>query len=181
MAAHNLAYVRQSLGAGEEIIFVGEFHWIYTLKAILCIFWGFVGAAFIVAASVYFEGNYGKGFASRDWLGMVRELNPAIRLGSFMVFILGLVSFARKMVVRSATEIVITSTRLIFKRGLVARFVGEMNIDRIESVNVLQSFWGRLLGYGRILVHGMGVGEILLPPLRDPLGFRRAIDRARNS
>ena len=85
------------------------------------------------------------------------------------------------MIVRATTEIAVTNSRLIYKRGLVARYVGEMSIDRIEGVNVLQGVLGRLLGYGRIMVHGIGVGEVILPPLADPIGFRKAIEKARTS
>ena len=85
------------------------------------------------------------------------------------------------MVVKSTTEIAITSSRLVYKRGLVARHVGEMSVDRIEGVNVLQSMWGRLFNYGRLAVRGMGVGEVVLPPIKDPLMFRQAIEKAKSS
>ena len=94
---------------------------------------------------------------------------------------MGLLRFAQMMVAKSTTEIAITSSRLIYKRGLVARYVGEMSIDRIEGVNVLQTIWGRMLGYGRIMVRGMGVGEVVLPPLQNPIAFRKAIEVARTS
>ena len=92
---------------------------------------------------------------------------------------MGLLGFAQKMVAKATTEIAITNTRLVFKRGLVARQVGEMNIDRIEGVNVLQSVLGRILNYGRIMVRGMGIGEVVLPPIEDPVSFRKAIERAK--
>jgi len=176
---NQLPYVQQSLTPGEELIHVGVFHWIYTLQAVLNIFWGVLASILIIAGAVYFEKNYGGGFASTSTLGHIQELHPGIRLAAFFVLIMGLFGFASRMVIRSTTEIAITNTRLIYKRGLVARYVGEMNIDRIEGVNVLQTIWGRMFGYGRIMVRGMGVGEVILPPLQDPIAFRRAIEVAR--
>ena len=85
------------------------------------------------------------------------------------------------MMIKATTEIAITNNRLIYKRGLVARYVGEMSIDRIEGVNVLQGIIGRLLNYGRVMVRGMGVGEVILPPLQDPVSFRKAIEVARTT
>jgi hypothetical protein len=38
---------------------------------------------------------------------------------------------------------------------------------------------GRIFGYGRIMVRGMGVGEVVLPPISNPIAFRRAIEKAR--
>ena len=114
-----------------------------------------------------------------SWIGVIREVHPGIRLLGFFLFLIGLMGFAQRMVVKATTEIAITNSRLIYKRGLIARYVGEMSIDRIEGVNVLQGILGRMFGYGRIMVRGMGVGEVILPPLKDPIAFRRAIEKAR--
>jgi len=145
------------------------------------IFWGIFGCIAIIVGTAYFQIHFGSGLEARSWLGAVRELHPGVKLGAFLFLILGLLRFAHMMVIKATTEIAITTSRLIYKRGLVARYVGEMSIDRIEGVNVLQSIWGRLLGYGRVMVRGMGVGEVVLPPLENPIAFRRAIETARSS
>lgn len=176
-----MLYVQQSLSPDEEIIHIGHFHWMYTLRAIMAIFWGIFGCVVVIAAAVYFQDHYWQGFIAETTLGKVQELHPAIRIGAFFVFIFGVLRFASMMVAKATTEIAITNMRLIFKRGLVARYVGEMSIDRIEGVNVLQSILGRILGYGRIMVRGMGVGEVILPPISNPIAFRRAIEKARMS
>jgi uncharacterized membrane protein YdbT with pleckstrin-like domain len=112
---------------------------------------------------------------------MVRALHPGFRILAFLIFVFGVLQFAQMMVIRISTEIAVTTNRLIYKRGLVARYVGEMNIDRIESMAVLQTIFGRIFGYGRLMVRGMGVGELILPPIADPIAFRRAIETARSS
>jgi len=38
---------------------------------------------------------------------------------------------------------------------------------------------GRIFNYGRVMVRGMGVGEVVLPPVEDPISFRRAIEEAK--
>ncbi len=176
-----MLYIQESLSADEELVHVGKFHWMYTLAAVMAIFWGLVGCIAVIFGGIWFQQMYGSGFYSQGWLGMVRELHPAIRLGAFFVFLMGLLSFAQRMIVKATTEIAITNSRLIYKRGLVARYVGEMSIDRIEGVNVLQSIFGRLFNYGRVMVRGMGVGEVILPPLENPVAFRKAIEKARTS
>ncbi|NJN35690.1 MAG: PH domain-containing protein, partial [Saprospiraceae bacterium] len=55
--------------------------------------------------------------------------------------IYGLMRFAKMMIDKVTTEIAITNKRLVYKRGLVARAVGEMNIDRIEGVKCLPKFF----------------------------------------
>ena len=96
------------------------------------------------------------------------------------MLILGLLKFAQMMIVKATTEIGVTDIRMVYKRGLVARAVGEINIDRIEGVNVLQGILGRIFGYGRVMVRGMGVGEVILPPISQPIRFKKAIEKARS-
>jgi hypothetical protein len=174
-----MLYVQQSLGPNEELVHVGSFHWMYTVKAISSIFWGIISCIVLISISVYVKGEFLGGIQAETWLGAVRELHPGLRLTAFFIFVMGMLRFASMMVIRATTEIAVTNARLIYKRGLVARQVGEISIDRIEGVNILQSILGRMLGYGRIMVRGMGVGEVILPPLADPVIFRQAIDKAR--
>jgi uncharacterized membrane protein YdbT with pleckstrin-like domain len=180
-------YVQQSLTAGEELIHIGRFHWMYNVKAVMAIVYGLLGSVVIVVGGAYFmvhfwpmitqtipvEGEHG------SILDQIRSLHPAIRMAAFFSFIMGVFRFAHMMVIKATTEIAVTTSRLIFKRGLVARYVGEMSIDRIEGVNVLQTVMGRIFNYGRIMVRGMGVGEVILPPIEDPIKFRKAIEKAR--
>ncbi len=183
-----MLYVQQSLTPDEELIHIGHFHWMYSVSAILAIFWGVVGAIAIVVGAVYFMEYMWPMitqrpviFVSDGMIGKIRELHPVIRLAAFFTFVMGVFRFAHMMVIKATTEIAVTTSRIIYKRGLVARYVGEMSIDRIEGVNVLQSVLGRIFNYGRIMVRGMGVGEVILPPLEDPIKFRKAIEKARLS
>ena len=57
---------------------------------------------------------------------------------------------------RWADEFVVTNKRVIVKTGLISRRTLEMNLNKIESVNVDQSILGRLLNYGTITIIGTG-------------------------
>lgn len=175
-----MLYVQQSLGPDEELVHVGKFHWMYTVNAFLAIFWGLVGSILVIVAASYAYGFMDKIPPGTSVFDSIKILHPGIRIFSFLVFIFGLLRFAQMMVVKATTEIAITSNRLVYKRGLIARHVGEINIDRIEGVNVLQSILGRIFNFGRIMVRGMGVGEVLLPSIEDPISFRRAIEKAKS-
>ncbi len=173
-----MLYVQQSLAPNEELVHIGRFHWIYTFNAFMAIFWGICGSVVAIAGSVFMSMKLHLIPAETGWLEAVGQVHPGLRILSFLIFILGLLSFARMMVNKATTEIAVTSTRLIFKRGLIARQVGEMSIDRIEGVNILQSIMGRVFNYGRLAVRGMGIGEVILPPIEDPIAFRQAIEKA---
>ncbi|MBL4804176.1 MAG: PH domain-containing protein [Alphaproteobacteria bacterium] len=174
-----MLYVEQSLGPEEELVHVGAFHWMYTLQAFMSIVWGMVISLMIVVGAVFIYKKMGWFPPDLPLHEGIQYLHPGVRIGAFVAFVLGLLSFAQMMVIKATTEIAITNTRLVYKRGLVARHVGEMSIDRIEGVNVLQTILGRIFNYGRLAIRGMGIGEVVLPPIEDPITFRQAIEKAR--
>lgn len=180
-----MLYVQQSLAPDEELIHVGNFHWMYSALAISNIIWGTLFCIMIIVAALFIESTGTIPLSSYDpgpdagWLRSVQALHPGIKLIAVFMFLMGFFRFGQLMVAKATTEIAITTSRLVYKRGLVARYVGEMSIDRIEGVNVLQGVMGRLFGYGRVVVRGMGVGEVILPPIENPIAFRKAIEQAR--
>lgn len=180
-AAPIMLYVEETLGPQEELVHVGRFHWLYTVNALMAIVWGALAALLVVGASIVMYRQMGYLPATIGWLESILYLHIGIRIFAFIVFLFGVMGFAQRMVVKATTEIAVTTTRIIYKRGLIARYIGEMNIDRIEGVNVLQSFFGRIFNYGRLAVRGMGIGEVILPPIDDPLAFRQAIERAKTT
>ena len=77
-------------------------------------------------------------------------------------------------IIRQLTsEFVITNKRIIMKTGLISRKTFEMNLQKIESVNVDQSFWGRLLGFGTVSIVGTGGSRESFSDISKPLLFRR--------
>ncbi|MBX2834642.1 MAG: PH domain-containing protein [Micavibrio sp.] len=175
-----MLYVEQSLGPNEELVHVGKFHWFYTVQAYMAIVWGVIGSILFISASSYIYKNMGYFPPDLSFLDTIRYLHPGFRIFAFIIFILGVMSFAQMLVIKATTEIAVTNSRLVYKRGLIARNVGEISIDRIEGVNVLQTILGRIFNFGRLAVRGMGVGEVILPPIEDPITFRQAIERAKS-
>jgi len=193
-----MSYIEASLTAGEKVVHIGRFHWIYIAGAVTWIIMGLIGCSLIVGAgmgwdiqqgirvlypdlpaSMFWEGWSATVAAKGGYIAVIRDLHPILRFAAFGILILGMMLFGHMMIVRATTEIAITNTRFVLKEGIVARNVDEMNIDRIESVHVIQSVIGRLLDYGTVMVRGMGIGEIVLPPVAHPIVLRKAIDRAK--
>jgi len=175
-----MLYVQQSLGPDEELIFVGHFHWMYTVNAFMSIIFGMLISVVIIIAGIFVQKHLG-GFPDDLPVSVAIPALPVyVKGGAFLMFVMGVYSFAIKMVHKATTEIAITDSRLVYKTGVVARNVGELSIDRIEGVNVLQTVLGRLFNYGRLAVRGMGIGEVILPPIENPIGFRQAIEKARS-
>lgn len=81
--------------------------------------------------------------------------------------------FIAPLIAYWTSEFAITNKRIMIKTGFISRNTFEMNHSKIESINVIQSILGRLLGYGTIVVMGTGSTREPFAYIRDPLAFRR--------
>jgi uncharacterized membrane protein YdbT with pleckstrin-like domain len=81
--------------------------------------------------------------------------------------------FIAPLIDKYTDEFAITNKRVIIKTGLISRRTLEMNLSKIESVNVNQSILGRILGYGTITVIGTGGTRESFPKIQKPLEFRK--------
>lgn len=78
------------------------------------------------------------------------------------------------LIQRALSEFVITNRRIIIKTGFIARSTFEMNLSKIESVNVDQSIPGRIFNYGSITIIGTGGTRETFHNISQPLKFRKA-------
>lgn len=145
-----MSYIEHSLSEAETVLYRARFPWYYHAGA-----WAILAAAVVIGAVLYANG-----------------LEPVIA-GIIAVF--GLTVFLLILVPIWATEIGVTNQRLIYKRGLLWRKTQELQLRAIEEVNLDQGLLGRLFGFGRLDLHGTGVGDIRLPTLADPVGLRKAL------
>src|SRR6185295_12375533 len=76
---------------------------------------------------------------------------------------------------RWITEVAVTDRRIIFKVGFVHRRTSEMHMDKVESVDVVQSILGRVFDYGDIIIKGAGESVEPLRGIDHPLQFRNHV------
>ncbi len=74
---------------------------------------------------------------------------------------------------RWSDEFVVTNKRIIVKTGIFSRRTLEMNLNKIESVNVDQNIFGRMFGYGTITIIGTGGTREAFPNIGDAVEFRK--------
>ncbi len=87
-------------------------------------------------------------------------------LGSFFTL------FISPLIAMNSNEFAITNKRIIIKTGLLSRKTLEMNLSKIESVNIEQGIFARMLGYGTLRVIGTGGTKEAFPAIKDPISFR---------
>jgi len=79
------------------------------------------------------------------------------------------------MVARNATEIAVTSRRVLIKTGIVNRRTLELLLVRIESIGVNEPPLGRMLGFGTVVLRGTGGTPEQFDRIANPLEFRKQV------
>lgn len=93
----------------------------------------------------------------------------------------GLILLAVAWVKQRSTELAVTNKRVITKFGFIQRDTVELNIQKVESVQVQQGIMGRMLDFGTIVIAGGGNPQAPVPGISDPMGFRRAFLEAQEA
>jgi uncharacterized membrane protein YdbT with pleckstrin-like domain len=156
-----VSYVEKSLGDGERVVSRAHFHWLYTFQALIAL----IVPVIVFVAVVMFAPNVTNG-----WLTIL----------ALIFVIAGVIVFLRRMIRKWTTEIAVTSHRFIEKHGMISLRTNEIALTNVEGVRVYQGFWGRIWGYGTLRIEGTGVDAVNIPPIANPVGFRRAIETAKS-
>jgi uncharacterized membrane protein YdbT with pleckstrin-like domain len=75
-------------------------------------------------------------------------------------------------------EMGVTNRRVVRKTGIVSRQTEELRLASIETIDLRQTAWGRMLGFGDVVLTGRGESAMIFSRLANPLEAKRAIESA---
>jgi uncharacterized membrane protein YdbT with pleckstrin-like domain len=78
---------------------------------------------------------------------------------------------------RNATEMAVTDRRVLIKTGMGSRRTLDLMLSRVESIGVEETFFGRMLGYGSVVVRGTGGTPESFVMIAHPQEFRRSVQQ----
>ena len=96
------------------------------------------------------------------------------------VFGLGLVFWVLAYVRYKTTELAITTKRVIVKHGFIRRRTVEININKVESIQVDQEILGRMFNFGTLVIAGAGDPQAPIAGISSPMAFRKAFIEAQD-
>jgi len=146
-------YIDQVLQPGEKIVFSSTLSWAVYFPSFLL----WLVALLLLAAGSVLQ-------PSSVWLW-----------SALVVAVLAAAASLKAWFRRWTTEIDVTDRRVVYKRGFIRRHTVEINMDKVESVDVDQSVLGRMFDYGDIIIRGTGAGIEPLRGIDSPLAFRNAV------
>ena len=100
---------------------------------------------------------------------------PPLTIVGFLLVLIAAVLALDAWWRRLTTEIVVTSMRVIWKRNWIAVKTREINLSKIETVDIRQSIFDRLIGAGTVVMIGTGGSWEPLSPVAKPRALRNAI------
>ena len=99
---------------------------------------------------------------------------------AYLFYLAAIFSFIISFIRFFTTERVLTKRRIIVKSGFIFRRTEEIDVGKLEEVNLRQSILGRIFRYGTIIVSGTGRGKIKMRYARRPLEFMKKQNKVRS-
>lgn len=93
---------------------------------------------------------------------------------------IGLIPLGMAFVKYKTTELAITSKRVIVKFGFIRRRTIEININKVESIQVDQEILGRIFNFGTLVISGAGTAQAPIAGISEPMAFRKAFIEAQD-
>lgn len=154
-----MSYIHKSLLDGEEIVYLTRRHKIIFIWPVIWL---------LVSAVLY----------GIKWFFVFRpEVNYALSIFSGIFLAAAIIHALVIWMKYLSAEFGITNQRVIVKEGFLKRKTSEVFLRNVESVQVDQSIWGRILNFGTIVVTGTGGASDPLNLIRNPLDFKKQVQQ----
>jgi len=159
-----MSYIDATLVPGEEVVYQTRLHWVVMLGHIL------FSLVLVIAGAGLFV-------YLRMQTGLDMNLVRILIGFAALLAIVGVAAFIVGMARRNATEMAVTTRRVVIKTGLAARKTIEMLLNKVESIEVSETTGGRMLGYGTIVIIGTGGTSEPFHRMAHPLQFRSQVQQ----
>lgn len=130
----SVAFPKRLLNTGEELVIDLRPHW-----------WFFAGPAFLLAAALV-------GFVA----AYSADAPDLLVLALAGVTVAALVWFAGRYLRWMTTNFAVTTDRLIYRHGVIAKKGVEIPLERVNTVFFNQSIWERLIRAGDLVIESGG-------------------------
>lgn len=162
-----MAYIDELLGRGEHIRYVGRQHSFVLVSNILT---EMFLIALLIAAGVASQVAFPNRMIGGQSVGQIVML--ACVLISLMVLVSAVFDYYRW----SNEQYVVTDSRVLHLRGIFNKQVLDSSLEKINDVELRQSWLGRLFDFGDIeIITGSDSGVNAFRRIEHPLEFKRAM------
>jgi uncharacterized membrane protein YdbT with pleckstrin-like domain len=152
-----MAFPKKYLNDAEEVILDLRPHWFFLVGPTLALVAALALAIWVSQA------------VEEDW-----ALFPALAVAVIALFF-----FLRRYAEWFTTDFVLTTDRLIYRKGILARHGKEIPLERLNDVSYTQTIFQRMMRAGDLLVESGGEhGQSQFGHFANPQGIQNEIHRA---
>jgi uncharacterized membrane protein YdbT with pleckstrin-like domain len=169
-----MAYVDELLGRGESVLYIARQHIFVLISRIFTelVLIGLLVAAGVVANAAFTNTTFTIGSLQPGQLVLLITLVISIGL-----LISGLIDYLRW----NNEQYIITDRRVIQIRGVLNKEVIDSSLEKINDVEMSQSWLGRIFNYGTIEVLTASEGGVnVMDRIGHPLDFKRSMLEAKH-
>lgn len=150
-----MSYIESALLPGESVVTKAKIHWFIYISPVVITLLGI----FLCVVSTQDTAIVGV-------LGVLLAIFGIFRVVKAWLFCY-------------STELAVTTKRVIAKYGFIRRSTVEIKHDKIESLNVDQSIFGRIFNFGSVYITGSGGSKAPIPFIVNPIEFKKvALDKS---
>lgn len=160
-----MSYLKRLLGENEDVVFATRQHWFIPLAHVLTeiVLLGLLTAVVVIIPRTRWQVD----------LSLVYIIAAA--LGILVIF-----SAVGDMLRWKNEQFVITDRRVIQVQGVVNKNVQDSSLEKINDVELQQSWLGRMFNYGDLeILTASEDGVNRMRAIHNPIGFKRAMQDAR--
>ena len=151
---------KENLSSKERILYETHLHWILFFEAA-----SYIAIAVMISLVAYKYGG--------TWEKFIHYLSlPFWLYGGVKIFL--------EWMQHSSADFIVTSNRVIIKVGVLNRSSLSMPLTKIESIEIDQTLFGQMMGFGTIHITGTGTAASKFEYITAPGTFRQKIQQATN-
>lgn len=129
-----MPFPRKLLNDGEEVILDLRPHW-------ATIFWPVVAVVLAVALAIFLNGAFD---------------GPAAVYGGIVLVVVAAVWMLVRYLRWTTNNFVVTTDRLVYRSGVLAKHGREIPLDRLNDISFHQSIFERMIGAGDLMIESAG-------------------------
>jgi uncharacterized membrane protein YdbT with pleckstrin-like domain len=167
-----MAYIDELLSRGEKILYIARQHIFVLVSNILA---ELSLIAILIAAGVISQGA----FRGRPPIGNI-PVGQLVLIACGVISLIVLISAFLDYLRWNNEEYVVTDQRVIQLRGIFSKEVIDSSLEKINDIEMRQSWLGRIFDFGDIeILTASDVGVNALRKIAHPLDFKRAMLEAK--
>lgn len=156
-------YLESILGERENILLVTRQHWFVLFAAIVPELAVIIGLATLATIAITFLPAL-----------------PLIGIVGYFLIIIPVISLIRDSLFYYNQKYIVTNRRVIQISGVINKNVIDSNLEKVNDVKMVQTFFGRIFNYGDIeILTASELGANLFRRIGDPKNFKTAMLNAK--